>query len=248
MIQSLIFDFDGLILDTETPLFRSWQEIFHKHGCDLSVEDWATSLDRSFEPVDPVACLERHLGYPVDRQAIHARRIQREFELLATERPLPGVEQMLAEAQKLRLKLAVASNSDRDWVTDHLTRLGLWARFDSILCADDGLRTKPDPALYLAALDELGVQADQAIAFEDSPGGILAAKRAHIYCVAVPNLVTRSLLMSQADVELTSLAELPLKQLLDLAGQRPITSTAGDYRPCCARGEQDDNADGHYAR
>lgn len=247
MIRSLIFDFDGVILDTETPLFRSWQEIFREHNCDLSVEDWAASLDLSLDPVDPAASLEQCLGRPVDRQAIRERRIQREFKLLAAERPLPGVEQVLAEAQELRLKLAVASNSERDWVTWHLIRLGLWARFDSILCADDGVRTKPDPALYLAALDALGVQADQAIAFEDSPGGILAAKQARIYCVAVPNLVTRSLSMSQADVVLTSLAELPLNQLLDLAGRRPITSAVGDQHPCRAGDEQDDRRDGYHA-
>jgi HAD superfamily hydrolase (TIGR01509 family) len=176
------------------------------------------------------------------------RRIQRELELLMAKRPLPGVEQMLAEAERLRLKLAVASNSERDWVTGHLTRLGLWARFDSILCADDVGQIKPDPALYRATLDALHLQANQAIAFEDSPRGILAAKRARIYCAAVPNLVTRSLSMSQADVVLTSLADLPLKQLLDLAGQRPITSAAGDYHPCRAGDEQDNRRDEYHAR
>jgi HAD superfamily hydrolase (TIGR01509 family) len=217
MIRALIFDFDGLILDTETPRFRSWQEICREHGCDLSVEDWAALIDRSLDPVDPVACLEQCLGYPVDRRAIHARRIQRELELLAAEQPLPGVEQMLDEARELRLKLAVASNSERDWVTRHLTRLGLWARFDSILCADDVGQIKPDPALYQATLDVLHLQANQAIAFEDSPRGILAAKRARIYCVAVPNLITRSLSMSQADLTLVSLTDAPLQKLLTWA-------------------------------
>jgi hypothetical protein len=97
MIQALIFDFDGLILDTETPCFRSWQEVFREHGCGLSVEDWAALIDRSLGPADLVACLEQCLGYPVDRRAIHARRIQRELKLLVAERPLPGVEQILAQ-------------------------------------------------------------------------------------------------------------------------------------------------------
>ena len=214
MIRALIFDFDGLILDTETPCFRSCQEVFREHGCDLCVEDWAALNDRSLDPVDPVAYLEQCLGHPVDRRAIHAGRVRRELELLAAERPLPGVERALAEAQELRLKLAVASNSERDWVTGHLTRLGLCARFDSILCAEDVGQLKPDPALYRATLDALHLQANQAIALEDSSRGILAAKRAGIYCLAVPNPVTRALSMSQADLTLASLTDAPLQRLL----------------------------------
>jgi HAD superfamily hydrolase (TIGR01509 family) len=217
MIQALIFDFDGVVLDTETPCLRSWQEVFQEHGNDLSVEDWAFLIHRSVEPADPVERLEQRLGYPVDRQAICRRRMERELELLEVERPLPGVEDVLTEAEKLRLKLAVASNSSRDWVTGHLTRLGLRARFDSILCADDVGPIKPDPAIYRATLDALHLQAHQAIAFEDSPRGILAAKRAQIYCVAVPNPATRGMSMSQADLTLASLTDVPLQRLLALA-------------------------------
>jgi len=232
MIQALILDFDGLILDTETPCFRSWQEVFREHGCDLSVEDWAVLIHCSMAPVDPFDRLEQCLGYPVDRRAISARRMQRELELLAAERPLPGVEDLLAEAQELRLKLAVASNSSRNWVTGHLTRLGLWARFDSILCADDVGSIKPDPAIYWATLDALRLQAHQAIAFEDSPRGILAGKRARIYCVAVPNPVTRGMSMPQADLTLASLADMPLERLLACAsGTRPEMGCREDSVP-----------------
>jgi HAD superfamily hydrolase (TIGR01509 family) len=217
MIHALILDFDGLILDTETPWFRSWQEVFREYGNDLPVEDWAALIHRSMEPVDPIARLEQCLGYPLDRRAISARRMQRELELIAAERPLPGVEDLLAEAQVLGMKLAVASNSSRDWVTGHLTRLGLRAQFDSILCPDDVGPIKPNPAIYQATLDALHLQAHQAIAFEDSPRGILAAKRAQIYCVAVPNSVTRGMSMPQADLTLASLADAPLQRLLALA-------------------------------
>ena len=217
MIQALIFDFDGVILDTETPCFRSWQEVFREHGKDLSVKNWAFLIHRSVEPADPVERLEQCLGYPVDRQVIGKRRMERELELLAAEQLLPGVEDILAEAEKLRLKLAVASNSSRDWVAGHLARLGLRARFDSILCADDVGPIKPNPAVYRATLDALHLQAYQALAFEDSPRGILAAKRAQIYCVAVPNPVTRGMDMPQADLSLASLADVPLQRLLALA-------------------------------
>jgi HAD superfamily hydrolase (TIGR01509 family) len=214
MIQALIFDFDGLILDTETPRFQSWQEVFREHGCDLSLVEWAAWLDRSPEQMDPVAVLEQRLGHPIDRRGLDERRLQRELELLAPERPLPWVAQLLAEAQELGLRLAVVSNSSRGWVDGHLTRLGLRARFDSLLCAEDVGRLKPDAALYHATLDALGIRADQAIAFEDSPRGVLAAKRAGLYCVAVPNPVTRRLSLAEADEIWLSLGETPLQRLL----------------------------------
>jgi HAD superfamily hydrolase (TIGR01509 family) len=227
MIRALIFDFDGLILDTELPLFHSWQEIFREHGCDLSVEDWATLLDGSFELGDPFSRLEACVGRPVDRPSLHLRRIGREHELLLVQGPLPGVAETLAKARELQLKLAVASNSERAWVTGHLARLGLLARFDAIVCADDGVRAKPDPALFLAALDALGVQAAEAIAFEDSPAGISAARGAGIYCVAVPNPVTKSLPLSLTDLVLHSLADVPLQRLLDLATEKYARASAG---------------------
>jgi HAD superfamily hydrolase (TIGR01509 family) len=214
MIQVLVFDFDGLILDTETPRFRSWQEVFGQQGCDLSLDEWVVWLDRSPEQIDPVAVLEQRLGGQIDRQGLHERRLQRELELLAPERPLPGVERLLAQAQELGLRRAVVSNSSRGWVNGHLTRLGLRTQFDSLLCAEDVGRLKPDPALYHATLDALGIRADQAIAFEDSPRGVLAAKRAGVYCVAVPNPITRSLSLAEADEEWTSLGEMPLQRLL----------------------------------
>jgi HAD superfamily hydrolase (TIGR01509 family) len=219
MIQSLIFDFDGLILDTETPRFQSWQEVFRGHGCDLSLGERAAWLDRSPEQMDPIAVLEQRLGHRVDRRELHERRLQRELELLAGERPSPGVEQMLAEAQEMGLKLAVVSNSSRNWVTGHLARLDLQARFDSLLCAEDVAQLKPDPALYQATLDALGIRADQAIAFEDSPRGVVAAKRAGLYCVAVPNPVTQRLSLAEADAKWTSLGEMPLQRLLSSMSQ-----------------------------
>jgi beta-phosphoglucomutase-like phosphatase (HAD superfamily) len=124
------------------------------------------------------------------------------------------VETYIAEAQRLGLKLGVASSSPLDWVEGHLTRLGLVDHFEAIRSADDVPRTKPDPALYVTALDALGVRAEEAIALEDSPHGVTAANRAGIYCVAVPNALTGRLSLDHADRVLSSLADLPLEALL----------------------------------
>ena len=113
------------------------------------------------------------------------------------------------------MKLGMASSSRRKWVNGHLTRLGLIQHFDSIKCADDVQRTKPDPDLYLAALGALGLQGHEAVALEDSPNGIAAAKAAGLFCVAVPNTLTRQLPLDGVDLVLDSLADLPMKDLLE---------------------------------
>jgi len=215
-IRSLIFDFDGLILDTEGPEFQTWSEIYAEHGRELDFDLWATCIGTA-EVFDPYAELERQLGQPIDREAVRKRRRARNQELLARLGPRPGVVDYLAEARERGMGLAVASSSPRSWVAGHLETLGLLDSFHALACADDVPTVKPDPALYLKALERLGVGADEAMAFEDSPNGTLAAKRAGLLCVAIPNDLTRRLSLDHADRVLTSLAELPLADLLEWA-------------------------------
>ncbi|NJN81010.1 MAG: HAD family hydrolase [Caldilineaceae bacterium] len=214
MINALIFDFDGLILDTETPEFRAWQEVYHAYHVALPLETWATCIG-AFGGFDPYAYLEEQVGQPVDREAIRSTRRARFAELLANESVLPGVEQTIAEAKRRGLRLGVASSSDRAWVTGHLDRLGLAHHFTCVRTRDDVQQAKPDPALYLDAASGLGVSPAQAVALEDSPNGILAAKRAGLYCVVVPNPMTHTLSLELADLRLASLSELSLDHLLE---------------------------------
>ncbi|MBN2549320.1 MAG: HAD family hydrolase [Anaerolineales bacterium] len=213
-IKALVFDFDGLILDTEAPIFRAWQEIYAAHGCVLSFDDWAKIIgtaDFNFMPLDE---LERQVGQSLDRQAITSWERKRELELIEAQPVLPGVREYLQDARRLGLRVGLASSSTCAWVSGHLQRLGLLEYFSVIQASDDVPRTKPDPALYLQAVQALGASPPEAIAFEDSPNGILAARRAGLFCVAVPNALTRSLDTSQADLALGSLAEMGLEELV----------------------------------
>ena len=140
-------------------------------------------------------------------------------ELIAFEPVRPGVRDYLDAARRLGLGLAVASSSSRRWVAGHLERLGLADRFDVLCCAEDVTRVKPHPDLYVAALKALGAASVAAIALEDSPNGVLAAKRAGLFCVAVPNPLTAKLDLSAADIRLASLDELPLPALLRRTGR-----------------------------
>jgi HAD superfamily hydrolase (TIGR01509 family) len=214
VIKALIFDFDGLILDTEVPEFTVWRDLYADHGQELALTTWAACIGTADAAFDPYVDLEARLGRPLDRAALRDVKRARVTALIEAQPPLPGVVDYLDAARQLGLGLAVASSSRRAWVTGHLGRLGLLDRFAVIRTADDVTRTKPDPALYQAALAGLGVTPAEALVLEDSPNGVLAAKRAGLTCVAVPNALTATQPLDHADRRLTSLADLPLVALL----------------------------------
>jgi HAD superfamily hydrolase (TIGR01509 family) len=214
MIRALIFDFDGLILDTEGPIYRAWVEIYDELGAELPLSAWAVWVGGSPEGFDPCGYLESQLGGAVDRETLTEKASKREEELILLENALPGVEEYIADAKRLGLKLGVASSSDCAWVYRHLERVGLREQFDSIKCAEDVENVKPSPDLFLAVLDELGVDPEEAIAFEDSPHGITSAQAAGLFCVVVPNPLTSQMPTDHADLKLGSLADLTLEDLL----------------------------------
>lgn len=212
MLDALVFDFDGLILDTETPEMVSWQEEFESAGVQLDPDRWMSWIG-TYAGVDLYDELSEALGAPVDRDTVRASRQERYARLIATEEIRPGVLDYLARADELGLRLGVASSSPNEWVRRHLTTLGLEARFHAICGRDDvGGVAKPAPDVYLEVLRRLGVPAENAIALEDSPNGVRAAKAAGIRCVYVPNGLTRSLACAEADLCVDSLAEMPLSQ------------------------------------
>jgi len=177
------------------------------------------------DPEGPYEQLEDHLGIPLDREAIRTRRSKREMELLESENILPGVEAVMHEGRRLGLALSVASSSDRHWVTSHLKRFDLLSQFESIKCAEDVEFTKPFPDLYQAVLLSLNIQASQAIAFEDTLNGVLAAKRAGLYCVAIPNPITRYSPIPEADMVVQSLRDVILEELIEKVNIQSELST-----------------------
>ena len=213
MIRAVVFDFDGLILDTEEPVYRSWLEVYQAHGQDLPFERWVQIVGSTTIGFHPQHHLEERLGRPLPKEVLD-RRIGRRTEMILAKQLLPGVVQHIEAAKASGMKVGVASSSTREWVRGHLARLDILDRFDCMRCRDDVANVKPEPDLYLAVLECLGVPASEAIAIEDSPNGVLAAKRAGMRCVAVPNSITARLDLGQADVLLGSLAEVTLAELL----------------------------------
>jgi len=208
-VRAFLFDFDGLILDTEFAARAGWERLYREHGHELPTDLWATLVGTTHAPWDP-------MGEPLERDALNERRYAHEIALIEAEELRPGIAEYLAAARQHGLRRAIVSSSNRAWVDMHLERLEEDAGWDAICTADrDPARAKPRPVLYLEALELLDVAAREAVAFEDSPNGVLAAKAAGVFCVAIPNEVTRDLGLAEAgaDIVLDSLAELPPEAL-----------------------------------
>lgn len=218
MIKALIFDFDGLILDTETPEYQTWQSIYREHGFELPQEEWGKIIGGyGLSNFDAAEHLVQLTQGRLDSAALRERHRLESAVLTLAQPILPGVMNYINDAKQLGLKLAIASSSRHDWVEGHGGRLGIVDCFDRIICADDVApgRTKPNPDLFLLALDRLEVRNDEAIVFEDSPNGVKAARSAGIFVVAVPNQVTSLLSIENANLTLTALSDLSLAGLLD---------------------------------
>ncbi|MEN6524483.1 MAG: HAD-IA family hydrolase [Anaerolineaceae bacterium] len=208
MIEGLVFDFDGLMLDTETPEYDAWKEIFSQYGATLPYEEWSKCLGSDYNSFDPLEYLIQQTGVKLDKMKILEQQRSRSAELASDQQPLPGVCDLIMEAKKARLLLAVASSSDAAWVVGHLERVQLKDSFNVICTSENVERVKPAPDLFKLAVDWLGIAPDHAVAFEDTMLGIQSAKKAGLYCVAIPNEITSRMDFSQADWVVNSMAEL----------------------------------------
>jgi HAD superfamily hydrolase (TIGR01509 family) len=212
-IKGLIFDFDGLILDTEYAEFKSWEMVLASYQVNFPMEDWLSCIGISEYEFDIYKYLETHADKKLNRDDVLSARESYLGQLLATQSILPGVEELIIEAKNKGLKLAVASGASNKWVTSNLKRIGLINYFDGIHTREEVAHAKPDPALYNNAIKNLGISPECAVAFEDSPNGIRAAKAAGLFCVAVPNYLTKMLDTSAADVILPTLKDVGLSQI-----------------------------------
>jgi HAD superfamily hydrolase (TIGR01509 family) len=213
LIRALVFDFDGLIIDTEVGIYRAWQELYRCHGHELTLDVWQQTIGTTEVDFDPMEDLDQRTGWTLNKSAALAWQSQRQRELVEAEPIRPGVAELLQAASVRQLKIGLASSSPNGWVAGHLERTGLIRYFDCIRASDDVAHTKPDPELYLSTLSCLGVPPAEAVAFEDSPAGILAARRAGMRCVAVPGGLTRHLDLAEASLRLESLDQVGLEEL-----------------------------------
>ena len=209
--RAVVLDFDGLILETEGAAWVSWRELFQAHGSDYTLEDFQQGIGSARTAH---ALFEERCGRPEDWSVLDLRRREVEARLHAGLAVQPGIESLLVQSRALGLGIAVASSSSHAWVDRLLYVHGLLDRFDAVVCREDAALAKPAPDLYREALRRLGAEQSEAVAFEDSLNGVLAAHAAGIRCVAVPTPMTATQDFSRADLVVGTLADLDLRALL----------------------------------
>jgi HAD superfamily hydrolase (TIGR01509 family) len=214
---ALIFDFDGLILDTETPILEAWQAVYQSHGCTLEIDQWQHALGTA-NGFDPFGDLCQRTGRELVRDELVRQVTERNSAHCERQPLLPGVLEVLDAAPVLGLRTAVASSSTLAWLERWLVKHGIRHRFDTICGRDDVAQVKPAPDLFLLAAARLGVDPAACVVLEDSPNGMRAARRAGMRCVAVPNALTRQLVLPDPDLVVASLAERPLAEMLRALG------------------------------
>ena len=211
MIRALVFDFDGLILDTETPLIEAYGDVHEAHGIAFDRAVFVRCVGHAEYAFDAWSAF----GPESDRAALREEMLAF-YEARTLRQPiLPGVVALMDAARTAGMKLALASNSKRDHCERHLRRLGLFDRFQFLACYGEVPSPKPEPDLYRHAVNQLGLRPVQAIAFEDSYTGSLAARRAGLWVVVAPNVSTAHHDLSHAHRRVASLAELDLAELCE---------------------------------
>lgn len=209
MSYGIIWDFDGTIVDTETPQYEVWQALYHRHGCHFEPALWG-QLVGTDAGLDLLDVLAERVG-PFDRAGIQRdvdRRIQERME----QAPLrPGVLAMLAAADQAGWPQAIASSSPGWWIHSFLERHRLHDFFKAVCSADDVQAVKPDPALYHLATLRLGFNRRECVAIEDSPHGAMAALKAGLTCLVVPNRSTVDLGFPPGIIRYESLKDVTLE-------------------------------------
>ena len=210
---AVIFDLDGLIVDSETPEVLAWQATYARYGLDFPVASWLQNIGRNDRPWDPYAPFRARHSPALPEEVAALWQAQHDVLIQECFRPLPGVVPLLQILKRSGVRTAVASSSRRAWISRVLAELDLQAQFDAAAGGDEVRRAKPAPDVYLLAALRLSVPPQACVALEDSTNGVRAAKAAGMACVAVPSPLTRQLDFSAADLVVTSLEDLAIETI-----------------------------------
>jgi putative hydrolase of the HAD superfamily len=212
MIKAIVFDFDGLIIDTETVWYHSYQQALGEVGIAFPMDVFARCVGTHDDEL--IRFVEEQAGSAERAETIRANAASLHEHLMASVEAREGVRNFLDEAQTTGIKIGLATSSDRRWIDRFLGRLDLEDYFEVIVTRDDVANIKPDPELYRKAVQALGVLPSEAVAFEDSVNGAKAAKAAGLHCVIVPNPVTEQLAFERYELRIRSMGDHKLSDLL----------------------------------
>jgi HAD superfamily hydrolase (TIGR01509 family) len=212
-VRAVVFDFDGLLMDTESTSFLSWQYEWGQWGLTLQAADFFVNHGGDVTE-DRYAMLGTAVGPRFDRTVSHRRRVAYRERLHEELDLADGLREWLEEAAGIGLRLAVASSSPVDWLTTHLRRAGVLDTFEVLAGGDEVARHKPAPDVYQLALDRLTLSCAAAVAVEDTAHGVAAAHAAGMRCIAIPNPFVAPERVRHADLVLSSASQLRLADAL----------------------------------
>jgi HAD superfamily hydrolase (TIGR01509 family) len=221
-LAAVVFDFDGVVLDSETPEYESHRRVYERCGVALTVEEWCDAIGVWTEGHDErrfVTLCERSPS-PPSRDEYHAER-RRIFEAIVPREPMRGIRDLLLALQDAGIPAAIASTSTSRWVVPAAERIGVHSLFRAIVTGEEVAHRKPAPDLYLEAARRLGVEPSRAVAIEDSGPGIASAKAAGMTAVAIPHWLTELHDLSRADLRVVHAGELSVERLASLVNARP---------------------------
>jgi len=198
--ELVVFDFDGTMIDTETVVYEAWAETFRLHGAQpIDRATWSATIGLSSGDYKPIDLLSDRVGRPLDEEEVRSARAEIVTTMVNAMPLRDGVADWIDACVDRGIPLAVASSSPITWVERHLMTRDLRRHFGAISCFGEGVPGKPAPDVYELACSSSGVATAKAVAIEDSPHGVAAAKAAGLTCIATPGPLTGQLDFSHAD-------------------------------------------------
>jgi putative hydrolase of the HAD superfamily len=225
-VAAVVFDFDGIIMDSETPEFESHRRVFEQYGATLTTSEWCGQIGIWNDAQD-----ERWFGELCSRSSSAPDAVtflaekRRVFDEVAPREPMRGIRELLTVLAAAGIPAAIASSSSASWIARATERVGVNRLFSAIVTGDDVRRRKPAPDIYLEAARRLGVDPVRAIAIEDSAPGIAAARAADMATVAIPHWLTQGHDLAGADLRVAHAGELTLARLDELIAR--VSAAAG---------------------
>jgi HAD superfamily hydrolase (TIGR01509 family) len=214
---AVIFDFDGIVLDSETPEYESHRQIYARCGITLTADEWCGVIGTWSEGHDEqwfARLCERAAQAPARDEYFAERR--RIFDEIVPADPMRGVPELLAALRQAAIPVAIASSAPARWVIGAIERLGIRPLFNAVVTGDEVARRKPAPDVYLEAARRLGADPARSVAIEDSAPGITAARAAGMKAVAIPHWLTERHDLTGADLTVAHAGELTLERLVTL--------------------------------
>ncbi|MEM3690590.1 MAG: HAD family phosphatase, partial [Candidatus Micrarchaeia archaeon] len=212
-IRAVIFDMDGTLLNSEKLWFYSARKLLRRYGSDLTLKEYIAWVGRYEGELLKKKVAE--VGISKDEE-----ELSRERRLIAVEmlkrfklRPDPHLKKLISVLKRKKIILGIATGTNSELTTKFLKKVGLYGKFKCIITADDVKKRKPHPETYLKCAKRLGLKGSEILVFEDSETGVIAAKRAGMSCIAVPNSLSRSHNFSEADLIVRNRSKLEWKTL-----------------------------------